>query len=43
MMESETEQTPLGKLAEHQDVVNAVAFLASDVSGEIIGEPTSVA
>ena len=33
---------PLGRITETQDIANAVAFLASDVSGDIIGQTLNV-
>jgi NAD(P)-dependent dehydrogenase (short-subunit alcohol dehydrogenase family) len=38
MLETFAKSIPLGRLTEPQDVANAVAFLASDVSSDIVGQ-----
>jgi 3-oxoacyl-[acyl-carrier protein] reductase len=35
-------QTPIGRATEPQDIANAVAFLVSDVSVDIVGQILSV-
>jgi 2-hydroxycyclohexanecarboxyl-CoA dehydrogenase len=38
MLEQFAKSIPIGRLTEQQDVANAVAFLASDVSADIVGQ-----
>jgi 3-oxoacyl-[acyl-carrier protein] reductase len=42
MLDSFAKNIPLGRLTEPQDIANTVAFLASDVSGDIVGQTLSV-
>jgi len=43
MIENFAKTIPLGRLTEVQDVANAVVFLASDVSSDIVGQTIKVA
>jgi NAD(P)-dependent dehydrogenase (short-subunit alcohol dehydrogenase family) len=38
MLEEFGKSIPIGRLTEQQDVANAVTFLASDVSADIVGQ-----
>lgn len=38
MLENFAKSIPLGRLTEQQDVANAVAFLASDISADMVGQ-----
>jgi NAD(P)-dependent dehydrogenase (short-subunit alcohol dehydrogenase family) len=38
LMESERKETPLGRSTVPQDIANAVLFLASDLSNDVVGE-----
>lgn len=42
MEETERKETPLGRLTTSQDIANAVAFFASAISSDIVGETISV-
>jgi len=41
-LESFVAKIPLGRLTEPQDIANTVAFLASDVASDIVGQTFSV-